>query len=97
MDRESIDEIRAKLLPLRTVPQVGQEKKIVSSYNTGVVLSITNDGQSVIIKIKNGKTSSFINVARVYYKGNLAEVNNADRALTKAIKKTEMKLSSYKI
>ena len=96
--KAEIDEIRAELMRVKTVPAKGMNKTITGrKYRTGVEVTIGNDGEAIFVNIRKDKRTAGEVIAREVYAGRNATANNADRALVKALKKAEVKLSQYKL
>ena len=93
-----LDEIRAELMRIKVVPAKGMNKRVTGhAYRTGVEVTIGNDGEAIFVNIRKSKTTAGEVIAREVYAGRNATANNADRALVKALKKAEVKLSQYKL
>lgn len=92
-----VDEIRAELARIRTAPAQGTKKIVTGmNYKSGIEVTISNDGEAIIVTVKKDKRTAAVNLARVEYKGNYAKVNNADRALNRALQQAGSKLATYK-
>lgn len=96
--KAELDEIRAELMRIKVVPAKGMNKIVTGhAYRTGVEVTIGNDGEAIFVNIRKSKTTAGEVIAREVYAGRNATANNADRALVKALKKAEVKLSQYKL
>ena len=96
--KAELDEIRAELMRIKVVPAKGMNKRVTGhAYRTGIEVTIGNDGEAIFVNIRKDKRTAGEVIAREVYAGGSATSNNADRALAKALRKAEMKLSLYKV